>query len=508
MLMYQLMIIDDEPVVRCGMKQLIPWEEHNFEICAEGIDGKDGLKKVLEYSPDLVLVDVKMPGMSGIELIRQAKKEGYDGKFIILTGYSDFEFAKSAVSLGVRAYLLKPIDEEELLQNIIEVKVELDAKKHLDDYYNLSELKARQEILRRLLVYSEDKEELRKDIRLYGMDYRYQSYCVAIICQKEGYLEENQTEIQEKQEVLLKDLDQIDRIILDNRLVLINKGRTYHQLYELLHKNYVRVKRRYGANFFIAIGHDVAHWEDIHFSYETAKLLLDYEFLYKDNSIISIDIFRDDSTYAVDNYDLQLGDLIEIGDLEGIESVLTNIKNYYKAKLMKESEVKVLVIHNMVLLQGMLEKKYRDRKASFPDFKQLVEEIRISDNLEDLMGKVTDYSTRVAEMIGISSDHVTRRMVAYMRKNYNQDLKLENIAKMFNYNSAYLGKIFKKEMGENFNNILDSIRIENAKRLLLETDLKVYQVSEEIGYHNIDYFYSKFKKYVGSSPKEFKKENY
>ena len=92
--MYQLMIIDDEPIVRAGIRQLIPWSEYNFEVCAEGVDGKDGLKKLLEYSPDLVLVDVKMPGMSGLELIKEAKKHDFDGKFIILTGYSDLNLQK------------------------------------------------------------------------------------------------------------------------------------------------------------------------------------------------------------------------------------------------------------------------------------------------------------------------------------------------------------------------------------------------------------------------------
>ena len=105
-----------------------------------------------------------------------------------------------------------------------------------------------------------------------------------------------------------------------------------------------------------------------------------------------------------------------------------------------------------------------------------------------------------------SSDNVVRRMYAYMEKNYDKDLKLEMISKMFNYNSAYLGKIFKKEMGESFNNALDHIRISSAKRLLTDTSLKVYQVSERVGFSNIDYFYSKFKRYVGISPKEFKRQ--
>ncbi len=92
-----------------------------------------------------------------------------------------------------------------------------------------------------------------------------------------------------------------------------------------------------------------------------------------------------------------------------------------------------------------------------------------------------------------------------MEKNYDKDLKLEGIAKLFNYNSAYLGKRFQKEMGESFNNSLDIIRIANAKRLLEETDLKVYQISEQVGYSSIDYFYVKFKKYVGISPRDYRR---
>ncbi len=503
--MYQLMIIDDEPVVRAGIKQLIPWENYNFEICGEGIDGKDGLKKVLEYSPDLVLVDVKMPGMSGIELIREAKKEGFEGKFIILTGYSDFEFAKSAISLGVRAYLLKPIDENELMDNVREVLEELDAKKNLDDYYTLSELKARQEVLYRLLMHSSDRETLRKEIKLYGMDFNYHSFCLAILSFRTPYLEQDAAMVQEREAMIIKDLAHVDKITVDEKLVLICKGRTYQDILAALIRNNERIKRTYGEGFFIAIGHNVANWEDICFSYECAKLLTEYEFLYRDTEAVSIDILSHIGISAAGNFTDRLVSLIEIGDLEAIRATINELKSSYKNELMKESEIKVLVIHNMVLLHSLLERRYENKKEGFPDFTGFIEGIRHVGSLEGLMEMVSEYCVKATQCIGASTtDVVVKRMLAYMEKNYDQDLKLENIAKIFNYNSAYLGKIFKKEMQESFNNVLDNIRIENAKRLLLETDLKVYQVSEQVGYSNIDYFYSKFKKYVGISPKEFK----
>ncbi|MDF2801985.1 MAG: two component transcriptional regulator, AraC family [Anaerocolumna sp.] len=501
--MYQVMIIDDEMIVREGIRNLIPWEDYNFEICQEGIDGKDGLKKVLDYAPDLVLVDVKMPGLSGIELIREAKKSGFEGKFIILTGYSDFEFAKSAISLGVRAYLLKPIDEDELIENVKEVVAELDAKKNLDDYYTLSELKARQEVLYRLLLYSEDKESLRKEIKLYGMDFKYHNFCVAVLKYKEGYADNSLN--QDKIDGMLKEITQVDKVTVDEKLVFICKGQGYEDILQILLKNNDRIKKRFGEGFFITVGHNVANWEDIHFSYECARLLSEYEFLFKDKDGVGIEVLNNCTIREADNFYERLLSYIEIGDTNNINSAVSEMKDFFRGRLLKEWEIKVQLVHNMSILYSMLEKRYELSKETVQSYKTFTEGIKEAYSLNGLMELVLEFCMESAGRLSLSlAENVAKRMVAYMEKNYAQDLKLEGMAKLFNYNSAYLGKIFKKEIGENFNNILDSIRIKNAKRLLQETDLKVYQISEQVGYGNIDYFYSKFKKYVGISPKEFK----
>lgn len=506
--MYQLMIIDDEPIVRAGISMLIPWSDYNFEVCAEGVDGRDGLKKVLEYSPDLVLVDLKMPGLNGIELIREAKKQGFEGKFIILTGYSDFEFAKSAVSLGVRAYLLKPIDEDEIRENLEEVLAELEAKKNLDDYYSLSELNARQVVLRRLLQPSEDKESIRKEIKLYGMDFKYNNFCVAILSPNTDEAGDVLGVEPQKIEQMQRGIKNLDSIIVENNLVFICKGSSYTKIREQLMKNNERLKRDQKDSFFISLGQDVANWEDINFSYECAKLLTDYKFLYKDMGAVSIDDLKIAHIEDKHNFAEELCELIEIADKTSIEEKLRDLKELYKSKVMRETEIKVHVIQNIVLLFSMLERKYPDKIANIPNFDTSVNKIKKSDSLEHLLQLVSSFSEEVIERIGITTtDNIVKRVLAYMERNYEKDLKLEDIAKVFSYNSAYLGKVFKKITGENFNNVLNGIRIDNAKKLLLETDLKVYQISEQVGYSNTDYFYTKFRKYVGVSPKEFIEKN-
>ncbi len=508
--MYQMMIIDDEPMVREGLKQLLPWDKLGFTICVEGTDGKDGLAKVLEFDPDLVLVDVKMPGMTGIELIREAKKQGFNGKFIILTGYSDFEFAKTAVSLGVRAYILKPIDEDELQNNINEVLLELEAARNLEAYYGQNELKAKQELMRRLLLYVEDKEVLRKEIKPYGVDFRYRDFCVAILTNRsrQAAQEPGESNFVERMDSLLKGMERTEKVPLeDDRWALIGKGYRRDEFEQKLIQGNEKVKVLFGTGFFILVGHCVANWEDIHFSYECACMLESYQFLYDTEAVVTLRLLLEAQSGRAGLSVEQMMHLIELGDQEGIGRLEEQFAADCRKNLQKGPEIKIWSTHSMTQMHNLILGRYEQKKAEFPDIEELTEEIKNSVTVYELGQILTKYCRQMSTIIGASSsDNVVRRMYAYMEKNYDKDLKLEMISTMFNYNSAYLGKIFKKEMGESFNNALDHIRISSAKRLLTDTSLKVYQVSERVGFSNIDYFYSKFKRYVGISPKEFKRQ--
>ncbi|MDO5519686.1 MAG: response regulator transcription factor [bacterium] len=509
--MYKVLIVDDETIVRQGIRQLIEWEKHGFEICAEGIDGKDGLKKIGEYQPDLVLVDIKMPGLSGIELVKEARKQGYKGVFLILTGYSDFYFAKSAINLGVKGYLLKPIDEDEVHGMLDEIKQELDQERFHESYVSVSVKKAKQEVLRRVLSHRLEMALLQKDVALYHIDFSSNCYCVCIAKFNSHMLEDEcileKSVIDDKLDTLLVGINNVETITEEDKAILILKGHTYEKACEMLCANNQRIKNREGEAFFLTFGHTVVSWKDLVYSYECAKLLLDYEFLYDSEGALTIKVFENVEQGYLENFVERLCNMIEVGNKDGIHQALQNYENHIKTSLIQESEVKVLTAQNLILLHNNLCKRYEKIKDHFPSLSQITSRIMEATSIEQLKEHVTKFAYQLCDCIGnTSSDNVVKRMYAYMDKNYDKELKLENIAKMFNYNSAYLGKVFKKEFGESFNVTLDKIRIENAKKFLLSGSMKVYQVSEKVGFSNIDYFCSKFKKYVGVSPKEFKKE--
>lgn len=506
--MYQMMIIDDEEIVRGGLKKLIPWEENGFSICAEGTDGLDGLKKLLLFQPSLVLIDLKMPGIGGIEVIRRAREQGFHGEFFILTGYSDFEFAKSAISLGVKEYLLKPVDEDELTELLKVLKKDLDKKQKQKQYLSLSEKNAKQEMLRNLLLYIDDKAVLRERAAMYHINFSYPLFCVAILLRtdkEQPGIKKPPSE--EKLAIMVCGLeDEIEYVSFADKWVFICKGRKYSEFLNKLLTNNERLLKLYGESYFIAMGHNVTYWEDLHYSYECAEMLSEYRFSFIGEASVTIRSLEKLSNSEEINFYEVIAPLVEIGCVDNIEIELKKISENCKIKLMKESEIKIMFSHNIFLIQLMLEDRYPQKKAEFQNYQLIMNQIKDMENLDKLIEFIADYLVQASKLIAsASADNVIRRIYAYLEKNYQNDLKLETIAKMFNYNSAYLGKIFKKEMGESFNNVIDKIRIENAKKLLSETDLKVYQVSEKVGYSNIDYFYAKFKKYVGVSPKEFQK---
>lgn len=502
--MYKAMIIDDEEIVRMGLKDLVNWEEEGFYLCAEGKDGRDGLAKLLENWPDLVLVDIKMPGLSGIELIKAAREANFKGHFIILSGYSEFEFAKSAITYGVREYLLKPIDEDELVKIIRSLRKELDEKAGEQAFNSSNEEIAKEELLRKILLKMETREKLEEQLKVYKMDFADQILCVAVVFDRDVVPgNENDFFLEETRE-LLSGSQGMEQILMDDCMVLVNQGMDYKTWAQLLEKQNEKIQRKYGKGLSIAVGHNVSMWYDLSHSYEFAVFLMEHEFLFSGCSVLTMDTIEDQQ-YVAENPSVDyFCMLIEVGDLEGIQESVKIFKQSCIKKMMKELDIKIQVMYNLMQIKNWAEKRYDGGKEI--NISDLIDKLNRVDELDELMEMYCHILQDFCIKVGCDgSETVIKRMYYYMEKNYDKDLKLETFAKLFNYNSNYLGKIFRKEVGDSFNNILDSIRITNAKRLLSETDLKVYQISERVGYSNIDYFYLKFKKYVGTSPKEYKR---
>lgn len=504
--MYKVIIIDDEAIVRSGIRTLINWKEEGFEICEEGRDGRDGLQKILDYQPELVLIDIKMPGLSGIEVIREAREHGFNGKFIILTGYSEFEYAKSAISLGVKAYLLKPINEHELMNYIKNIYTELQISENLLSYHKNNEEKAREELLRQLLLNYDTEGKIKEKIAMYKLDFVKELLCVAII--QDTYFEEGTNNVfNAKIEELLKESKtDVEKVMMEEHVALISHGLDYKNWIKILNKGNERVNRKFGSNLFIAVGHNVAKWNDLCYSYEFARYLMENKFLFSKQLLLSTDTIYEQldagEKVSIDYLDM----LIEVGDINRIQTSISQYKSYCMEHLITEAEIKLQVLYYLLQHKNNFVKKYGMDQYNSSGVETMIEQINHTKKLDELLDLYNRILCRLSQQICFNDvDNIVKKVLYFMENNYSQDLKLEKVAKLFNYNSAYLGRIFYKITGDNFTNTLDMIRIKNAKRLLAESDMKVYQISDAVGYKNLDLFYIKFKKQVGVTPKDYLK---
>lgn len=503
--MYKVLIVDDEEMVRWGIRDLLDWEAMGFELTEDGKDGRDGLLKLKAFAPDLVLADIKMPGMTGLELIQAAREEGFAGQFVILTGYSDFEFAKTAITLGVSEYLLKPIDEEELEACVEKIRRKLDQEAGERKYHSENEDMAKEELLRRIVTRMGSREELESCMKRYQMPQWEEILCTAVLTDKNFWEKREDGAFWERVNDFLQDSSlYTEKIVMDNHVVLLGQGMGCEEWAERLRSRNGHLKKKLGEGLLVAVGHNVSQWYDLCYSYEFARFLMEQDFLFGRDDVLSIRTMQASQKEAENPSAEQLAMLIEVGDLDGLSECAERFRNYCIKNLMKETDIRIQILYNLMVLKDSLGKKYSALSGTDT---ALLEQLNRAEKLDVLIELYAQILQDMCRQIGGGgSDTVIKRMYYYMEKNYAQDLKLETFAKLFSYNSNYLGKVFRREIGDSFNNILDSIRISNAKRLLADTDLKVYQISEQVGYNNIDYFYMKFKKYVGISPREFQKE--
>lgn len=508
--MLKVLIIDDEPNVRRGLKTIINWTNYGYSVCGEAIDGIDALSKIEKLEPDLILADIKMPYMNGLELIQKVREKGIKCKVIILSGYSDFDYAKRAIQFGVSSYLLKPIEEKELIEIITELHDVIIREKGMEDIINSGKRVIKNEMLRALITGNVDDNSIEEDIREEFLNYK--SFIIALE-DLGGY----------KRNIRFNEIDNIlaeetcvDAFEFKGYIILLFKGTEVWTINRVLKNLCCRLKKEWNCDSFTAVGRKVNSIREIKQSYEDALEILQNKFYYGHESLV----FYDDiskreceikNKYLNDKFDLhkvieKLYVAVETGDDKRITSLMDDMNLYFISNGLQEDRVKGIC---STFIREILKRLY-------DNYGNLGEQF-ISDDLSHKVYKMNNWSElreylmrimkKISQhLLASSSDFVIKRILDYIEKNIDKDLKLEIIAEIFGYSSAYLGKMFKSYIGEYYNTYLDRVRIESSKKLLLQ-GVRTAEVAKRTGFKNTDYFYYKFKKYVGMGPSDFKKLN-
>lgn len=521
--LYKVIIIDDEPIIIEGLKIIINWEKYNCKIIGSASDGEEGLKLIQDLRPDIVITDICMPGSNGIEMIENVLSF-CECRFIILSGYSDFNYAKQCITLGITEYLLKPVGEEDLIHAVLKVQEQLKEKYRSQQAY----LQARQfqqqltmleqdEYLRDTLnSWFESPEEFIHTLNFYDIVLPQSNYygCVAFQTCEETTIRQDFRNTFVR---ILKDFFSQPFLIFyygQNTFIVI-VGFSHSYTTEELSEYILKLKKELELSSVyctIGIGNLYAFPNKLYLSCRQSVCALSYQIIRQENSV---NPFGKDlkQTYSSLSIPQRLWEEYEQSlEREHFADISLSIRKIFD--FMRElSHLSLLNIQINSLHLIMLSIQYiTERAAVFSQterFSNCFQQISTFTEIEQLEKYVentvysfintihTDIYKHPVELITKIENHINSHPY--------EDLTLTTVAQLFYISPIYLSQIFKKETGELYSDYVTNIKINAAKRLLHSTDLMVYEIADKLHYKDNRYFSKLFEKKTGMKPSEFRR---
>lgn len=514
--MYKVLIADDESIIRRGLCSIIDWNKQGFEIIGEASNGQDAYDFIMNNTPDLVMIDIRMPKLHGLDAIKLAREAGYNGKVIILSGYSDFSYAQEAIKQGVCSYLTKPVDVDELLNTLSQIREELDAQAELSST-DMYATKAKEVLIREYVCGELPFEDINPDELGFSSD----SYQV-ILTEKYSLTSTDAAyNFADLLRVTNQNQSAFELIQKQSSNIILLKGTRIIEKFDDICSRYTSEfppeKNSPLDTIFITCGRIVDSIEAIPQSYEDANELLAHRFFcdqhqhimhYEDAPAITEQISSMTPASILETYIKELVNHIQAYNRNKIAQTLHELQATLYGQKLSVDEEKNLLVDLYLQIKEKIYFLYSTAEIPFLPNSEAINKILQSYYLFEIIAFLSEQFEMVMTSIGYSSrDSIIDDIVHYIDHNYPENITLENIAPLFGYNSSYLGKIFSKKMGINFNTYLDNIRIEHSKELLLKNKTQVYKIAEMVGYRNVDYFHIKFKKNTGISPAEYRRQN-
>ncbi|TXC90682.1 response regulator transcription factor [Metabacillus litoralis] len=513
--MYNVLIIDDEPMIREGLRTLIPWEDLGYQVIDTAKDGQEGLEKYRKNEIHLILADIRMPRMDGITLIETIRKDDDHVQFLVLSGYADFSYAQKAIRQNVTGYLLKPVEEEELIRYVKGIKKNLDLKQTFTEQQDKSLQEGRHAFFKEMIETCENAAVHNLNEDIIKLELQANNYQLVLM----KFLDHTNLDLEEIRLLLTQEIEETWGYLFsrDQYLCIVLKDIRpnlvhYNELYDLVKSHIKNIKIVMSVSKVFTVISEIGE------EFRKTKKILDNQFYYKDSKFLRTDSERFLIPNNLPNHEIQPHEFpihsftekiyfaLEAFNDQALKNVLmeaaqTMIDRNYSEEQIKTSFIRLL---SMVLNKCLVNKQELSETVS--DITADLYKINDKTSISVLLDYIYDLFLKVisSQNIGDQEGQLVK-LVDFIHRNYHETLKLETLAKIFDYNSAYLGKIFKNHTGEYFNTYLDKVRMENAKKLLTE-GMKVYQVADKVGYSNVDYFHNKFKKYVGMSPSKFRRK--
>lgn len=476
------MIIDDEPWIIDGIKKTIQWEKEGYTIVGDALDAYEGMEKIKVLQPDVVMVDIRMPEISGLEMIRRMGSDGSEIEFIIVSGFDEFSYAKEGISLGIFEYILKPICSEELIKVLCKLKVRLSSKRKNAYKDNL-------EIIEQLAQDGNDHNTIKYLLNQLGISQFDTLKRIAFARIEEQEFFTNSFEIGGVGIAFIP-------VGTNNYFMTINYTEIdQSDLCELL---MIHIKGLQIAG----IGREIEQLEKINIFIQEAEIAAANEFVFGTPNVF---------LYSKPEY---------TSVREVVKSIINGISNNgYPFLNLEGVSIKDLLIehrwgieelcfiYNNILYYMMNDsEKEAVEPAGFISIETIKNEFKSFKDFESFfINTLCNTAENKLENSLIKYNKTVKEIAAYLDNYFSNEIRLLDISDMFFINPNYLSMLFKKTTGKTFSQYLTDIRMRKAYEMLSRTELSIEEVSSSVGYTDYYSFIKAFKKAHGITPGKFKK---
>ena len=517
----RVLIVDDEPYIRQGLHTLIDWDAEGYSISDEAENGVEAIALMEKNTYDLVLTDIKMPEMDGVELIAYVYEHRMSqADFIFLSGYYEFSYAKTAIRYGCFDYILKPIQKEELLSAVRSIRRKHEAETNSNKNKAAFETAYLEDCLEHVIRGNAGDAQLRyvqEKLQLAG-DIIY-IYCKVVENDKmsrERGMKAQRGRIFAEAEVLLgecrthllkdkaKDGVECGFGILYSQVL---PGEHFSSEKEWLEWFLDKLYERTGSRVAAYMGNKVGGIDLISESYREAMMMYSLQ-AYKKGDISSA---KGGVELEKDSYKKEIDELIRSIELFDSFKIKQNARKLYVIITDKTVDVEMANRYIQYLLFRLLGLAYQqDAEVDQEEIMRYIHHIVFSSGVEQLnilkfQKFIEEYTTYLAQLGNVSASGMISTIEKDIEKNFAENLSLKSLGEKYFINSAYLGQLFKRYCGRSFKNYLNDVRIKKAAEMIRYTDKKIYEIAEEVGYHKKEYFNTKFYETYGETPSSFRK---
>ncbi len=531
--MLKIFLVEDEFVVREGIKRNIDWQANGYEFCGEAGDGELAFPMIQKLKPDIVITDIKMPFMDGLELSRLIKKECPWIEIIILTGFEEFEYAKEAISIGVAKYLLKPISGAELLKEIEDIAVKIENKRKESEIREkyLKEMeenfqKERKELFQHLVTGSKTMTELLEIAEHLKLDLSALWYNVVLM--KPQFTNDAPDEYSNRMIEMEKKLEELvneeHMLVFDRNLegkAIVFKADSKEELEEV-QKEYISqieevLKEDERIRYFGGIGTPVNRLRELPASFERASHAFAQRYLIRENRIldggaIEQNLYADNEEFDIHNIDpkeMQNDRIREFLKLGNKEEAGYFVEEFFKrqgASALKSTMFRQYIVMDVYFCVAAFLEELQISREELSSFDVNAEMLQSKESAVQYVTEIIKKAVELREKTASNRyGSIVEQVKKYIEEHYEEEeLSLNLLASYVNFSPNHLSMIFSQQTGQTFIKYLTDFRMNKAKELLKGTGKRSSEISLEVGYKDPHYFSYLFKKTQGMTPTQYR----